>query len=130
MTPRRYIPTLMVALLLQAGVFGWYQSDLLYLRRPVTAIVSDGPDAFRRHASTALSRERLTRQHLDTMAEAAKALGQPELEIESLTRRLAMDPSDAAITMRLAEAVRRSGDLARAEALYLSVLRSSQESSR
>ncbi len=130
MMPRRYIPTLMAALVLQAVVFGWYQSDLLYLRRPATAIVSDGPDVFRRHAESALSRERLTRQHLNTMAEAAKTLGQSDLEVESLTRRLAMDPSDVAITVRLAEAVRRSGDLGRAEALYLAVLRTSQDSSR
>jgi predicted Zn-dependent protease len=130
MALQRFLIGLLVALLLQAGVFAWAQADLLYLRRPVDAIVADGVDTFERHASKALSRDRLTRYHLDTIADAAERLGRTEIAIEALTRRMKKDPADHHVTLRLADTLRRAGQLDRAEALYSEVLRASQDQSR
>ena len=45
-------------------------------------------------------------------------------------RRLEKDPSDSQIKLRLADAVRRSGDLARAESLYREVIGASEQDKR
>lgn len=118
----RFLIALVVAVLAQAGVFAWYNSDLLYLRRPVSAIVTDDANVFRQHAGGALARPNLTRQHLDTIATAAQRFGQSTEERQALERRLAKDPSDMQIKLRLADALRRQGDFNRAEALYQEVL--------
>ena len=130
MTAKRFLIGLVAALVLQAGVFAWYQADLLYLRRPVNEIVNDGLETFTRQATKALSRDRLTRQHLDTMAEAAEQLGATDIEIEALTRRMTKDPLNRHVKMRLADTLRRAGRLDRAEALYSEALRASQDHSR
>ena len=120
----RFVVALSIAILLQAGVFAWYNTDLLYLRRPASAIVSDDANVFTQHAAEALARPKLTRKHLDTIADAAQQLGKPEQEIQALERRLAKDPSDTQVKLRLADALRRGGDLRRAEALYREVIAS------
>jgi thioredoxin-like negative regulator of GroEL len=118
----RFLLAFAVAVVAQAGVFAWYHSDLLYLRRPVSAIVADDAAVFAERAGIALARPKLTRQHLDTIASAAKQFGQSTQEIQALERRLAKDPADMQIKLRLADALRRRGDFNRAEALYQEVL--------
>jgi len=126
----RFGLVLICAVLLQAGVFAWHNTDLLYFRQPVAAIEKDDASRFATHATGALARPKLTRQHLDTIADAAQRLGKTALELQALERRLAKDPSDNQIKLRLADAVRRSGDLARAEALYREVLGASEQEKR
>lgn len=125
MTIPRYLIALAAALVLQAGVFVWYHSDLLYLRQPVAVIEQDDPDTFAHRAAGALARPALTRHHLDTIATAAQRFGQSSYEVQALDRRLAKDPSDTQVKLRLADALRRAGDFARAEALYAEVLSAS-----
>lgn len=130
MTIRRFFITLAVALCIQAGVFAWYHDDLLYLAHPLPEIVKDDPNTFARQADRALARPQLTVKHLDTIAQAAHQLGKPAEEIKALERRLATNPSDTEVKLRLAEALRRAGDSSRAEALYLEVLGASRDRTR
>jgi len=118
----RFVVALSIAVLLQAGIFAWHNTDLLYLRRPVSAIVKDDAHVFSKNAADALTRPKLTRKHLDTIADAAQEFGQPAQEIQALERRLTKDPSDTQVKLRLADALRRGGDLRRAEALYREVI--------
>lgn len=121
MTIPRFAAGLIVVLMLQAGVFAVAYSDLLYLRRPTDAIASDPRATFEANANEALSRPNLTRRHLDAIADAAKRLGDPKHEVQALQRRLAQDPTDDRVRLRLADALRRNGQLDKAEALYLTL---------
>lgn len=118
MTVRRLATALLVGLVVQGTVFAWRYEDLIYLRRPVAALLGGGRDRFVRHASHALERPNLTRAHLDTIAEAAHGFGLIHLEVTARERRVALDPADRAIKLRFAEALRRQGDRVRAERLF------------
>ncbi len=122
MTMRRLMVAFLLALLAQTGVFAWRYRDLLYLRRPAAELAAGDARQFTDTAADALARRDLTRRHLDTIAEAAARLRQANLEVRALERRLEQDPQDNEIQLRLADAVRRAGDLKRAESLYLTVL--------
>ena len=124
MTIKRFLTVFFVAVLAEAGVFALYYDDLLYLRLSVPEITSGPQDTFERHASSALDRDRLTRQHLETMAEAAKRFGLSRIEVHALERRTAEDPADVSVRLRLGDALRRSGAYERAEAIYLAILKS------
>lgn len=122
MTIRHFFVAFVAALFIQAGVFAWLHRDLIYLRHPASVIVQDDPGTFARQAARALARPRLTVRHLDTIADAARQFGRSAQEIQALDRRLAADPSDSHVKLRLADALRRAGDSAGAERLYLEVL--------
>ena len=128
MTLRKFLVGFVIALFLQAGLFAWSYRDLLYFRKSPAAIVTDGASTFAAQAEEALSRKQLTRQHLETIADTALRLGQSKYEIAALVRRLQLDPRDEGIRVRLAEAYVRSGQLDRAEALYLQMLQQSEAS--
>jgi hypothetical protein len=130
MTIPRFSVVLAIALLLQAGVFAFAYSDLLYLRRPTDAIASDPRATFRANAEAALSRPDLTRRHLEAIADAAQRFGELKYEVRALERRLVLDPADDRIRLRLADALRRSGQLAKAEAIYLQVAMPAQKGAR
>ena len=123
MTMPRFFSALVVALIVQAGVFALRYDDLLYLRRAPDAIGKDAPSTFAVNAAQALARPDLTRQHLDTIADAARRLGESAFEVRALERRLEMDPMDHQVRLRLADALRRAGRLEEAEAMYLDVAR-------
>jgi thioredoxin-like negative regulator of GroEL len=128
-TVRRLVMALFVAIALQTGVFAWRYRDLIYLRQPVDAVARDA-DALEASVETALQRTRLTAGHLEAIAVAGAHTGRVAWEVEALSRRLTLDPDDVQVRLRLADALRRAGDLARAETLYLDVLRTSQGVSR
>ena len=123
LTSSRLILTLGFALLLQAGVFAWTYQDLMFFRQPMAAIVEAGPDAFEVHAVEALSRSQVTRRHLETIADAAHTFKSPAVELRALERAVKVDPTDGKLKLKLADALRRSGQLARAELLYREVLK-------
>jgi thioredoxin-like negative regulator of GroEL len=127
MTISKFLIGLIAALFIQAGVFAWYNADLLYLRQPASVLAAGDPDAFAQYATEALARPRLTRRHLDTIAEVSAQFGQSLQEVEALQRRLERDPSDTTIKLRLADALRRSGQFDRAEQMYREVLGASTE---
>ena len=124
LTGARLAVALGLALSAQAGVFAWRYQDLIYFRQPV-AVISQAPaDEFERYANEALNRSQITRQHLDTIADAAVSFQSPVVELRALERAVKVDPTDARLKMRLADALRRSGNYKRAEALYLEALKS------
>ena len=128
MSIRTFITAFVVALLLEAGGFAYYYSDLLYLRRPAANLLTDSAASFADHATSALDRRRLTRQHLETIAKTAQGFNLPGIELRALRRRSELDPLDANLRLRLADALRRSQHFGEAEQIYLDVLdRAEQE---
>lgn len=123
LTGSRLAVTLGMALLLQAGVFAWTYQDLMFFRQPVAAITKAGPEAFEQHAVEALNRAQVTQRHLETIADAAMAFKSPAVELRALERAVKADPTDMHLKLRLADALRRSGQLPRAEVLYREVLK-------
>lgn len=130
MTFFKFFVVLAVAVVLQASVFAWRYSDLLYLSRPVPAIVDGGPERFASRAEEALARRRVTTRHLDRIADAAAEFEADVYERRALERRLALTPEDNRVRLRLAELLARAGETAEAEQLYLDVLRASEREAR
>ena len=124
MTGRKLLIGFVLALGLQGTVFAWQYRDLLYLRQPAAAIEREGRDSFVRNALSALSRNTLTRRHLDTIVDGAAHFNTPAIEIRALIRRSELDPSDARIRMRLGDALRRAGQFDAAERVYNEILSS------
>jgi len=123
LTGSRLAITLGIALSLQAGVFAWRYQDLLYFRQPVSVITKAAPEEFEIYANEALNRSQITRQHLETIADAAAHFKSPAVELRALQRAVKLDPADKRMKLRLADALRRSGQFERAEALYRDVLK-------
>ena len=121
-TIRRLVAGFIIAVIVEAAAFAIYFDDLLYLRRSPDVIAADSIDTFERHAADALRRDRITARHLETLAAAARAFGRLDLEVEALERRARQASTDPAVTLRLADALRRAGRLGEAEQLYLEVL--------
>lgn len=122
MTFRRFLVFLILAIACEVGVFAASYQDLLFLRQPSASLLASSPAMFEAHADRALRRKQLTRQHLDTIAATARALELPDLERRSLERAVKEHPSDIDLQLRLADAMRRGGELARAAQLFQSVL--------
>ena len=127
MTTSKFLVGLAIAVALQSSVFAVQYRDLLYFRQPVSAIVRDDPTTFESKAQTALTRRKLTRLHLDTIARAAQRFGKTEIEIEALERRLELDPKEPGIRLQLGDALRRAGRLSDAEALYSGLIHPGSE---
>jgi hypothetical protein len=123
---RRFLAMLAVALLLQGTVFAVYYDDLLFLRQPLPQITAGPADTFAAHATAALERSRLTVRHLETIAGGAQAFELHDMEVTALERRLLLAPDDQSVRLRLADALRRAGRLADAEAIYLDILAASE----
>ncbi len=126
MSVRTFFTAFIVALLLEATAFGYYYSDLLYLRQPAEVLAAGDAATFTANANGALERRQLTRQHLETIARTAQLLRLPALEARALERRAALDPRDANTYLRLADAMRRAGRFAESEQIYLAVLEVSE----
>ena len=127
MTTAKFLSGLAIAMLLQGSVFAVQYRDLLYFRQPVTAILRDDPTTFESNARSALTRRKLTRQHLDTIATAAQRFGKTDIEVAALERRLELDPKEAGVRLHLGDALRRAGRLSEAENLYSDLSRPGSE---
>lgn len=122
MSFRTFLFVLALAMTIQAAVFSRHYTDLLYLRGSVDVLAQSGAGEFKQQAASALGRNQLTRRHLDTIAETARRTNQPDLEVRALERLAAQYPADTTIALRLADAWRRAGRLADAEAAYRRLL--------
>jgi hypothetical protein len=127
MTLRRFGIAFVVVLLLQGTLFAWHYRDLLYFRQPVAAIEKDNPATFAAQAESALLRDKITRKHLDTIADAAAGFRLWDIEVRALKKRAALDPRDQQIKLRLADALRRAQRFTEAEQLYAELARSRNE---
>jgi hypothetical protein len=127
---RRFLLGLGLAIALQATAFAIYYDDLIFLRRSVPQIVAGSRETFVRHAEAALVREHITVRHAETIAQAAREFGVTSLEVAALERRVRMSPSDQDVRFRFADALRRNGQFAEAEATYLALLASTSGESR
>ena len=130
MTLPKFFITLGLIAVLQSGVFAWRYSDLLYLGKAESDIANSSPETFAQNAEAALARTTLTRRHLDTIAGVAKKFNQPDFEVRALRRRVELDVKDDHLRIQLADALRRSGELAESEAVYRDVLRASGSEAR
>ena len=130
MTLRRFYLTLGLVALMQSGVFAWRYSDLLYLGQSESIIANSSRDTFARNAESALERPSLTRRHLETIAAVARKFGETSYEVRALRRRLELDAHDEPLRLELADALRRSGALAEAEAIYRDTLHTSRSEAR
>jgi Flp pilus assembly protein TadD len=105
---RRFLTVLGLAMAAQAGLFAVYYRDLIALRREPTAL-ADRPSAFSAVAQAALSRPRLTRRHLETIAEGARSSRHAEIEVQALARLAELAPEDPSVALRYGDALRRAG---------------------
>lgn len=122
MTARRLALVAMMALAIQGAVFAYYYDDLLFLRQPVDVVASAPTEVFRAHALNALDRTRLTRRHLETIAAAAQRQHAIDIEVRAAERLAHEYRADGSARLRLADALRRAGRFAEAEAIYLDIL--------
>lgn len=116
----RVLATMALALVLEAGVFAVWHRDLLWLR---TADVSSPSqrEVFVRHAEKALQRPKLTRAQLEAIANRAQRVDAAFVEVRALERITAFG-AERGLQLRLADALRRAGQLERAEKMYLALL--------
>jgi hypothetical protein len=119
---RRFLLVLAAGVALEAAVFAAYYDDLIYLRQPLGAIAAGERGAFLHHATDALRRPKLTMQHLETLAAGAQLLRLHHIEVQALERLVHANPSDRSTRLRLGDALRRAGELTRAEAVYVGLL--------
>lgn len=123
MTPRRLLVTLVVAVVIEAAVFGLVHRDLLWLNRPVAELRAASVDDVHAQASSVLAREHLSRRQLEQLADATAQ--RPDLRhvhIDALERIQALEGADVGVRLRLAEAYRLAGRLDEARLLFAQVL--------
>jgi hypothetical protein len=121
-TIRRLVAAFIIAVIIEAATFAIVFDDLLFLRQAPEVIAAGSVETFERHATDALRRDRLTAQHLETMAAAARAFGRYDLEVDALERRAQQTSTEPTVQLRVADALRRAGRLGEAEPHYLEIL--------
>lgn len=112
-------PFLWVVLLLvagEAGYFYWHNKDVVVLSRSAEALSADA--GFPATARRVLTRERVTRRVLERISDAAARRGDGDLQVAAIERIARQSPGDRQVQLRLAEALRETGRLAEAEAVY------------
>jgi Flp pilus assembly protein TadD len=122
MTRRRLVSTLLVALMLQAGLFGVLYRDLLWLNGSLTVLQAAALESARRTAGAVLERKHVSRRHLESLA---LATNRPELlaeHVQTLTRLRELSPDEPTVALRLADALRRARRHDEARALFMDVL--------
>ena len=119
----RFFLVALLGLLCEGGVFAYSYRDLLGLRQSGPLATPAEQTVFVERAEHALSRRKVTREHLEIIAAKAQTLGNRQLELRALDACAQLDPDDVQLALRRADASRRAGDLRRAEELYGEVLR-------
>ncbi len=130
MTIRRLLLLFLLALCGEVALFAVSYQDLLFLRQPQARLRAESAATFVRHAEAALSRSHVTRRHLEAIAAGARDHQTSDLETRALTRVSAAFPDDVGLRLRLADALRRAGQLERAEQVYRAILASTSAGTR
>jgi Flp pilus assembly protein TadD len=118
MSSARIILVVAVLAAIELGVFRWRYTDLVYLDQSVAVLAQEPADRFTPNVDRALMRESLTRDKLETIAQAAAARSDRDLALRALKRLANEYPADAGVHMRLAEALRAAGRMDEAAAAY------------
>ncbi len=117
----RVLATMALAMVLEAGVFAFWHRDLLWLRSADVSSPSQR-EAFVRHAEKALQRPTLTRAQLEAIANRAQRVDAAYIEVRALELSVTAFGAERGLQLRLADALRRAGQLERAEKMYLELL--------
>jgi hypothetical protein len=118
MTMTRIVLVVLLLLALEVAAFAVYYRDLIFLRTATAGVAASDLNEFRTHATSALTRGKLTRRHLDTIVNNAREHGLLDLELQAAKRTYADFPTDPNAILSLADVLRRSGHLDAADALY------------
>jgi hypothetical protein len=118
---KRFAVLVVGLIALQSVVFAYWYRDLLRLRRPAPALAVDRQE-FDATALRALSREDLTRTHLETIAAGASLARNLDAEQEALRRLVELSPDDDRLRLRYAEALRLGGRFDDAQREYTTIL--------
>ncbi|MGE3957682.1 MAG: tetratricopeptide repeat protein [Vicinamibacterales bacterium] len=123
---RRFVTLIVIGLVVEGAIFAVRYRDLLTVRHRVYASSASPAtrDEFVLAAHEVLRRPKLTRDTLELLARQAQALGEFDLEARALDAAVRLDPGDATLALRSADAFRRAGDLRRADERYQAVLQS------
>jgi len=117
MTPLRLFIILLVGIVAEVGAFRLAYADLIGLREPASVV------AARPHAcdnvADALTHKRLTREHLERVADVARRCDDLDTQIDALGRlRDQLKVTDPQVLLRLGEALRRAERLDEAERAF------------
>ena len=119
MTLRHLVAFLAVLTCLETVLFVAGNWDLVYLSQPrsrlETAATAEG---VRSAANRALNRHRLTRRHLETIAQVSARRGDRELNLRTLQRLASEYPADDGVVERYGNALRTAGRADEAEDVY------------
>ena len=120
----RFARLMVLGLVLEGVMFTFWYRDILAVRRVAHEATSSGAsrDDFAKTAAAVLGRKKVTRDTLERVAREAYVLRLPAIEVDALDAASRQSPNDVELRLRLADALRRTGDFARAEDLYASVL--------
>jgi Flp pilus assembly protein TadD len=122
MSLRRFLVIVAALGCLEAVVFVWRYSDLVYFERPAAVLAQDASSRFVSEANRAMRRPALTRGKLETIATTAQARGDGGVAIRALSRLAREYPADAGVHLRLADGLRSAGRLEEAGRAYRQVL--------
>jgi hypothetical protein len=118
---KRFLGVVAIGTFLELGAFTYVNRDALALTTN-WPIWDTGRAAFEQRADRLLRRPKVTRTQVETIAGQAHALALPAIEARAFGVFSERDPHDRAIKLRQADALRRAGDLHRAERVYLGLL--------
>lgn len=120
----RFARLMVVGLVLEGLMFAFWYRDILAVRQGAHEATASAAsrDDFARTAAAVLGRKKVTRDTLERVAREAYVLRLPQTEVAALDAAFRQSPNDVELQLRLADALRRTGDFARAEDLYASVL--------
>jgi hypothetical protein len=124
MVMKRFAAVMAVAFALQAVVFSSHYQDLLALRAPATELAAS-PRTFQRLAEQALARPRLTRAHLERIAEAATLCGAIDIEVSARERLWSIAPDEPHLGAQLGDALRRARRFDESERVFRQLLATS-----
>jgi hypothetical protein len=126
---KRFLLVIALGMVLEVGAFAYINRDALALMTD-WPLWSNGPDLFEARADRLLSRPKLTRQEVETIATQARARELTELEARALGTLNHRNPDDAVLALRYADALRRAGNLDEAERIYTHLLQNPPREAR
>jgi hypothetical protein len=121
MRPTVWLCGLLAMVCAETAGFAVRNWDLVYLSQPASRLAAD-PQDFGANASTALTRRRIARRHLETIAAVGARTNSRDLTLRALKRLSVEYPSDVGVWRRLGDELRRAQRYEEAERIYRRLL--------